>query len=747
MAQRHGGLLIVVLGMLCYGGWLIRQAPPSPSPVPRESAGVAYVRSVLIQADRKKPTPSKPTLLDDINRPLDRFVQSEPLRPETVQILRDAVIAATTDRPDVQRVNLDAVNRLAKLPWPRLSEPKRIRLEHWYDSQRTQVEKGWFIREDEEFILWLGEEFRIAIDHKPTDESNDRSRIVVDYPDFRQEMDKLCELLVERSLGNFEVKDRLSIDASHHMAYDKFKWDAEHGIVYHPFIGGGFGELLVHLAVVTADRGWDEITRDLVAGIFQDDADGLLQLVDTLIGIRLYQVPGDMSPGWRIEREGADPGEDWHRFLLTCEQLLATSPQGRYANELKSYIAALQEELSRPIPVYLSKPKNELTADEIIAYLIYRLRDFEPTESYPFDILASDDDSPSDLLIMIGTRAIPQLVAAMSDETPTRSFLHNRYGYLIGGRDVDVLGGIRPKRRQDFAANCVYRLTGCQFYPTPIDQLTPEQRESAMQHVGLWWEMSEGESQAEMLRNYLKTMHLNTAIKGLRDDTLYRYCRVNALKTLADLEGPEIAIDELSRLRQERRGPDHIPYDEYRPRVPVKWAFANLKKNRLFASNIDELLKYGGPTTYQRLANLAITNELIPDPDHPGKKIFAGEVPEKGPGRWFSVNHVRLAAHYGRNWAIPLYFAMLRSTFYREFIDDESIQKQFTADAAMQEIIKWTNRDFGYKVDNNEASRKRAFKRARLWWVNGGREELQPLIAKDHPFVASRGELLISRAK
>jgi hypothetical protein len=142
------------------------------------------------------------------------------------------------------------------------------------------------------------------------------------------------------------------------------------------------------------------------------------------------------------------------------------------------------------------------------------------------------------------------LIAALEDATPTRTLVHNRFR----------LDSSEPLRRQDIAFQCLERIVGCRFYSAYAKETfiaeCPEARASALAHVRNWWKISQGKSQAHMVRNYLASIEEN---KTLRSDGVWMHEadpwgdeRLHALRTLANLEGPEAVMGALANITEER---------------------------------------------------------------------------------------------------------------------------------------------------------------------------------------------------
>ena len=112
----------------------------------------------------------------------------------------------------------------------------------------------------------------------------------------------------------------------------------------------------------------------------------------------------------------------------------------------------------------------------------------------------------ADRLVAIGPPAIPFLISALEDDTPTRALAIGRWS-----RSYPVW------RRQDAAIECLEEIVGCDFYDRYSSRLelcmdTEERRQSVLDNIQEWWRRSRDASQADMLRNQLKLMSGNITL-------------------------------------------------------------------------------------------------------------------------------------------------------------------------------------------------------------------------------------------
>jgi HEAT repeat protein len=214
-------------------------------------------------------------------------------------------------------------------------------------------------------------------------------------------------------------------------------------------------------------------------------------------------------------------------------------------------IEPLEREIAAPLPAFLDKKPEERSQAERIQFWIYQLRDLAAgqwSEPGSPEIFAGmrENPTPADRLCAVGPAAIPFLIEALEDSTPTRTTVHSRF----------ILDSASLLRRQDIAFECLERIVGGCFYRNrmgfPLISDTPQRRESAIAHAKAWWGKSRGATQAQMIRNYLELMGQNVT---LRNEDGLRYFdseRLQALCNLGMLEGPEGVIEAVRQIHEER---------------------------------------------------------------------------------------------------------------------------------------------------------------------------------------------------
>jgi hypothetical protein len=645
------------------------------------------------------------------------FVDRQPVSPGAAAILRDGFVAATAHDPALRQANLEILERMANIRWPRVADLPRIHVVMPHSHPRT-LPRGWLVDQDDENVRWLTDDFEIETAHQTSD------------PEFVDGFRKIESANLAGDLREF-----LDLLAERAHAERKWEWDHEHGIL--EFFDGGPEQRLLRMIFTAAECGLRDEVHAAVKELFRVTPRALQDLEDDFVKVRLERAAAELSP-YSGAGQIIDNLDDWRDFFSICQELRAVYPQSQHARRLDSFIERIAAELGKPVPAFATKPRAELTEAETIRLLIHQFRDFVGVDFAGMGPHLFSDESPAQRLVLIGPRALPYLVEAVDDQTVCRTNDYDRH----------VPDHSKLLRRQDFVFECLERITGCTFFVASTrDDEPAERRAAGAAHVRRWWKLCRGKSQADMLRAYLSTLPTNESLRDYESD--HPECRRRAILLLAHIEGPEGVLDDLRNLPQEWHHHDELTaVEQFSPQRPAQWAFLRLKEppgfSQLRLRDIDELLTYGDYWSYQQLAKLAIECELRTDPETPGKKRFAAETPRERPAVLFNGQHVQRAVKFGQNWAIPLLFAMLRNS-----TEDPSLGEppRSTADLAMSELIKLTGRDFGYDPLAAHADRVAVFHAARVWADKANWQELGRLVGAEHPLVRERCDLYLTAAQ
>jgi hypothetical protein len=405
-------------------------------------------------------------------------------------------------------------------------------------------------------------------------------------------------------------------------------------------------------------------------------------------------------------------------FRDTCNQLRHAHPHSRYAPEVSSLWNALDNETRVPAPTL----PPTATADEAASYWIYELRDVaghqmsDPGEP---DLFAAEHGRPpnaADQLVALGPASIPRLIAALDDDTPTRTIAWQRSFYS----EYFVL------RRRDVALQVLEHITGARFYNEGSTHMhlymdTRERQDAVRANVTAWWQHSRGVAQAQMIENQLALMHANSTL-GVPE-------RVQMLLLLGEIEGPESVLPELRRLYAvDTTGLNSVIADalaELDPYTPVRAVFARFRADQSRDGDYTTLYTYGDARVYAEIARrYARTGKLDPGP-------------------WNLSEQARVAAQDGQGWAIPILARMLLDTKMTGSRYRGSAAQSFSAaDDAVEQLAKLTGVDFGYHPDASEADRLAAIGNARQWWEHGGEAAVRSKIEAPHAIPV--GDLLRS---
>jgi hypothetical protein len=421
------------------------------------------------------------------------------------------------------------------------------------------------------------------------------------------------------------------------------------------------------------------------------------------------------------------------QLLLAVKDLRNTYLGSRYEPQWEDLIELLDREAATPAPAFLAKDAKDRTPDETIAFWIYQLRDLgAPQITFPGEpmLFAMLDQAPTacDRLVGIGPAALPQLIDALSDRTPTRTLAfqrpYSRAYFLL--------------RRQDVALKCIEGIVGCRFYDEGATWMhfhmdTDERRASVMENMQAWWKVSRGKPQAQMIRNQLallpKNITLNTPLQQGYDEA-------HMLEILAMLEGPESVLPRMRELLEAERDNLNGPAIEVMGRIDRRTVIAEALKrfwaNQSRGGDYYTLLNYGDKKVYEEIARRF---------EQTGKL---------DPGSWNMPDQLRSAGRNGLQWAIPIAVHALRETKMtggRTTGDGKSSVSFSTADVAVEVLRQLTGEDFGYQSDAAEEVRLAAISKAVEWWKKTGQAKFKEAIAADHPPVTDTADLLVSNAE
>jgi hypothetical protein len=404
--------------------------------------------------------------------------------------------------------------------------------------------------------------------------------------------------------------------------------------------------------------------------------------------------PGGEDPG-RIPMRFVNGGTRAD-FLKELKAAVANHADKWYEKEFPSLITALEHE--PPPPAGYSKPADKRSSEESIRAWIFDLRDTVEPMSY------RDTGDAASHLVAAGTSAMDALVTALDDDTPVRQLAYEK------GPGLAIV-----LRRSDLAMTCIERISGIDFWRGGHFH-NIEQRASATENVHNWWKQAKGKSQAEGIRIQLGMWKQNTTLRNY--SAVYE---AGLLYILTQLEPPEKVIERLRELCVADTYGLNSPITEYMeqldPQFLLRQVFERLAKKSVRDGDYYLLLKYGDKVVYKALSQRAAAKGSL------------------DPGPWISGDQVRMAAQYGKNWAMPLVAAVLSKT---EMTGCRSIgsgreQPFCDTDDAMAEFQRLTHKDFGYKPESPEEQRLAAIKAAREWWKSEGRMALAKTIAADHP--------------
>lgn len=419
----------------------------------------------------------------------------------------------------------------------------------------------------------------------------------------------------------------------------------------------------------------------------------------------------DDAAVWKVLRPAMlafQAGGSRDAFLAQCRALRHDHPHTMYTTELSSLVTAMDDDAKLTVPTL----SPTASPDDAARYWIYELRDVAGHQisdpGYPsvFGAYVGGAPNAADQLVAIGAPAIPRLVDALADDTPTRTIAWQRSFYPV----YFVL------RRRDLALKVLERITGARFYEEGATFMhfyldTAERQRAVVDNVRAWWQRSRGASQAQMIRNQLELMHANA--------TLGQYERVGMLELLGQIEGPESVVPELRQMYAvDATGLNSAvatTIDELDPQTRVRAVLARFWADQSRDGDYTTLYKYGDARVYAEIAR---------------RFVRTGKL---DPGSWTPGQQAHEAAQFGKNWAIPILAQLLLQTDMTGARWENNGSQPFSvADEAVEEFSRLTAMDFGYAATATEADRLGAIAKARQWWEHGGDSAMQQKIAEPH---------------
>jgi hypothetical protein len=594
-----------------------------------------------------------------------------------VALLREAVAAA----PEYARAeNLRGLERLAAAPLPRVTALPYLHV-RLHDTKGDTVLCAWLAGEDDATVTLVGADGQEAVMEKALVLAREPADLAAD---LRAE----CAALKAHTPEQERPWHFMSINENAAWAFS-----------------GGYREHAtpVQLACIAAEAGLRETVFALLSDVLRSAPQAMSTCYNNLV--------------WREFRPAMlafQNGTPRDAFLQTCRRLQETYPGSQYAQELTSLITAMQREAEAPLPRYLTIDAGQRTQDETIQYLIYLLRDVAGRQwgdpGYPtlFSADFGGTPGPMERLVAIGPPAIPFLIDALEDTTPSRTIAWQRSFYPV----YFVL------RRQDLALKTLERITGCRFYNENATYMhfyldTSDRRTSVLNNVRAWWKISQGVPQAQAVRNQVRLNGTNM--------TLNLYDQLRDLETLEALEGPEAVLEDVRRIQRNTGGDLNDPVRtflmEIDPRTPVREALERFAEQRCRQGDYTLLFQYGDRQVYAEMARrFTATNLLDPSP-------------------WSMADEFAYTARYGKQWAIPILGHGLTFTQMTGSRSLNSLPAQTfsAADVALEELQKLTGKDFGYAWSLPEAQRLALIAKARAWWKAEGPAQTKAALAVERP--------------
>ena len=442
-----------------------------------------------------------------------------PMRVQTVRMLCRAIESIRAGRDSVEK-DVVVLELIALADWPRVASLRYVHIELANPNQFSSEASGWLLTEKGDSVSWL----TIGLEEVSVRKIHIRK---ITPADFRSDVARL-------------VRGKETYRTAH---------DRKINLLYTAYLSADLG------LEKDARECLEEFFRAELVGPFGLDMDGVGWLKNVVVWHELEAAMFAFCSSRHSFGHACvdDDKESRTRFLEKCKRI-KTFRGSKYDDLLSSLIGPLEQEQNSLAPSYLSKKVSEMSRCESIQYWIYQLRDFsaqpwgERGDAHIFS-WCGEAPTPADRIVAAGVDAIPMLIEALEDATPTRTLVYDRFR-----RD-----SWEPLRRQDIAFQCLERIVGCRFYAA-LEKETfvtecPEARASVLAHVRNWWKISQGNPQAKMVRNYLASIEENRTLRHTgvwaHETDSWGDERLNALRTLANLEGPEAVLDSVAKIAEQ----------------------------------------------------------------------------------------------------------------------------------------------------------------------------------------------------
>ena len=185
------------------------------------------------------------------------------------------------------------------------------------------------------------------------------------------------------------------------------------------------------------------------------------------------------------------------QLLAQFESVITNYPESEYAERAKKDVALLQRVISEDESHAKIAPTNiaSLPVEQQVSDLVFRLRDqtgwqfFIPGRCNVFDDLHGSTNTPADQLARLGYAAVPQLIVALDNSTPSRAM----GGWFIEARNLLTVG--------DCAEQVLEHIAGKNFLDNqlPGSMSNSNQLAATRKAVESWWAKARAKSEKDML--------------------------------------------------------------------------------------------------------------------------------------------------------------------------------------------------------------------------------------------------------